>query len=348
MRRGSARSPSGDAGPRRGHPRSESDPGLPTDRLASETRSLPSETSSSFAPLVANDESSSCTRTRSPVSAGSLSEDSNRRAGPPTASPTRPSRETVTLCLRCVDGVIETSSACSRPPGVAGADGKSATLRCLAVFPKNSRRTRAAKKSHESFVKDISRSAPSFAAASFRALRMRAAFPCDTLRPRLLDGRSGSITFMCLMGTRTRGGGSGSSSREAEKGEISSPVSALASPPALRAPFAPRAACRRMMDSLPYLSSMRHMNSGVRSSSEVSSSSASLDASSRDAVAAPDAPAPGPSPPVVPAARSARRTGPCMLTACASQSKSAKTRRNVCSTSRGVVSDAFAWNLFST
>ena len=200
------------------------------------------------------------------------------------------------------------------------------------MFPKNSRNTRAAKKSHESERVDISRNAPSFAAASFKALRMRAAFPCDTLLPRLFEGRSGSITFMCLMGMRTRGAfspprkpGGGSSSGGAR-------------PPAPAAPAArsPLAACCRMMDSLPYLSSMRHMNSRVRSSSSASSS----------------APAPtlaaGSSPVAVPATRSAMRTGPCMLTACVSQSNSANTRKNVCSTSRGVVSDAFLWNLFST
>ena len=257
-------------------------------------------------------------RTRSPPSAGSLSDASKRRAGPLGGDASSRARSdlrairlersprgdcrTVTLCLRCVIGVIETSSACSRPPGVAGADGRSATRRCLAVFPKNSRNTRAAEKSHESERVATSRSAPSFAAASFRALRMRAAFPCDTLLPRLFEGRSGSTTFMYLTGMRTRGAvsatlGGGSSSGDAP-------------PPARFAPAAlsSLAACCRMIESLPYLSSMRHINSRVRSSS--SSPSPAPFRPIAPSPPPPAAEAPDGSTLAVPATRSAMRTGP--------------------------------------
>ena len=319
----SARSFSGDAGPRWGH-RGEFG-SEPEEASEPESEALRASDASSFDSVFSFDDDDAFVRTRSPLeSAGSLREFSSRRADPlgnsesaesatPPFSVSRGERSTVTLCLRCVAGVIDTSSACSRPPGVAGADGKRATRRCLAVFPKNSRRTRAARKSHESERVDISRSAPSFAAASFRALRMRAAFPCDTLLPRLLEGRSGSITFRCLMGMRT----CAVLALSATFARTSPTLSASLAAPG---PVAPRelAACCRMMDSLPYLSSMRHMNSRVRSSSSAPSSSSPL---------------------AVPFTRSAMRTGPCMLTACVSQSNSANVCRNVCRTSSGVVSD---------
>mmetsp|Transcript_12583 Transcript_12583/g.47033 ORF Transcript_12583/g.47033 Transcript_12583/m.47033 type:complete len:225 (+) Transcript_12583:3161-3835(+) len=167
---------------------------------------------------------------------------------------------------------METSSACSLPPGVAGALGRlRATLRCLAVFPKNCESTFTAARSRDPPRALISRNALSFPAAMVRAFRIRDALPRETLRPRLLLGNKGSITLRCLMGIRVRFGGFVSAF--CNKFWSGTTPWAVPTPPPRAAPAA---ACCRIMDSLPYLSSMRHMNSGVRSSCWIEGSFSSV------------------------------------------------------------------------
>mmetsp|Transcript_27617 Transcript_27617/g.67953 ORF Transcript_27617/g.67953 Transcript_27617/m.67953 type:complete len:225 (+) Transcript_27617:155-829(+) len=206
---------------------------------------------------------------------------------------------------RALAGVMDTSSAWLRPPGVEGACGSGTMRRWRMVLPKNCSSTRTAVMLSPP---SDSLRADSRAAPRLRALRMRLALPWLTDRPRLLDGSRGSTTLRYL-GTM---------------GRRCCCICAREIPGPTPTPW-------RMMASLPYLSRTRHRNSGV--SSRPSRSWAWAGVWSAGA---------GPGPAACTLSSRSSGTAPWMLTAFLSHSNSAKNVRNLCSTSRGV--DSSLWN----